>query len=65
MLFADDIVIVGETKEEVNRKLEVWRQTLESGGLKISRSKTEYMACNFAQSSENNGQEVRIGTHES
>ena len=54
MLFADDIVIVGETKEEVNRKLEVWKQTLEFGGLRISRSKTEYMACNFAQSSEDN-----------
>ena len=37
---------------------------MESGGFRISRSKTEYMACNFAQSSEEDGQVVRIGTHE-
>ena len=63
MLFADDIVIVGEEKEEVNEKLETWRQTLELNGLRLSRSKTEYMACNFAQSAEDDEQEVRIGTH--
>ena len=62
MLFADDIVIVGETKAEVNRKLELWRQTLETNGLKLSRSKTEYMACNFAQSADDDREEVRIGT---
>ena len=32
MLFADDIVLVGETNEEVNRKLEIWRHNLESMG---------------------------------
>ena len=35
---------------------------MESNGLRLSRSKTEYMTCNFAQSSEDDGQEVRIGT---
>ena len=40
MLFADDIVLVVETKVEVNAKLELWREALESKGLKISRNKT-------------------------
>jgi hypothetical protein len=31
----------------VNRKLELWHQTLESKGFKISRTKTEYMRCDF------------------
>jgi hypothetical protein len=30
MLFADDVVPVDEIRAGVNRKLELWRQTLES-----------------------------------
>ena len=30
MLFADDVVLVDESKAGVNRKLELWRRTLES-----------------------------------
>ena len=41
------IVLVVETKVDVNAKLELWRETLESKGLKISRNKIEYMKCNF------------------
>ena len=34
-------VLVDETRVEVNAKLELWRQTLESRGFKLSRVKTE------------------------
>ena len=47
MLFADDIVLVDKTRAGVNAKLEVWRQTLESRGFRLSRAKTEYMECKF------------------
>jgi hypothetical protein len=40
MLFADDIVLVDESQAGVNRKLELWRQTLESKGFRVSRTKT-------------------------
>jgi hypothetical protein len=30
MLFTDDVVLVDEIKADVNRKLELWRKTLES-----------------------------------
>ena len=43
MLFADDIVLVDETKKVINAKLELWRETLETRGFKISRTKTEYV----------------------
>ena len=46
-MFADDIVLIGETKEWVNKKLELWRQTLEVRGFRLSRSKTEFMECKF------------------
>ena len=49
MLFADDIVLVAETKVEVNAKLELWREALESKGLKISGNKIEYIKCNFSK----------------
>ena len=32
----------------VNRKLELWRRTLESKGFRLSRTKTEYMMCDFS-----------------
>ncbi|KAF3624282.1 putative pre-mRNA-processing factor 6-like [Capsicum annuum] len=48
MLFADDVVLIDETWVCVNEKLEVWRQTLESKGFRLSRSKTEYMECKFS-----------------
>ena len=47
MLFADDVVLVDETQAGVNRKLELWQQTLESKGFRLSRTETEYMRCDF------------------
>ncbi|XP_060211622.1 uncharacterized protein LOC132639158 [Lycium barbarum] len=62
MLFADDIVLIDETRSGVNAKLEVWRQTLESKGFKLSRTKTEYMECKFSDVTQESGVEVRLGT---
>ena len=46
MWFADDIVICKETREEVEQKLESWKYALERRGMKVSRSKTEYLCIN-------------------
>jgi hypothetical protein len=61
MLFADDIVLVDETRDGVNRKLELWREVLEDKGLRISRTKTEYMECKFSSRGNNEGIDVKIG----
>ncbi|XP_026398640.1 uncharacterized protein LOC113294466 [Papaver somniferum] len=36
--------------KDVEEKLELWRQTLESTGFKLSRTKTEYLKCDFSES---------------
>ena len=55
MLFADDVVLVDESQAGVNRKLELWRQILESKGFRLSRTKTEYMRCNFGGAAQEEG----------
>ena len=49
MMFADDIVICSESKEQVEEKLVSWRYALERKGLKVNRRKTEYMCVNERQ----------------
>ncbi|XP_075086344.1 uncharacterized protein LOC142169047 [Nicotiana tabacum] len=56
------LVLIDETRGGVNAKLEVWRQTLESKGFKLSRSKTEYLECKFSEGMHEEEMEVRIGT---
>ena len=38
MMFADDIVICRESKENVEEQLESWRHALERRGMKVSHS---------------------------
>ena len=49
MMFADDIVICSESKEQVEEKLKRWRYDLERRGMQVTRRKTEYMCVNERQ----------------
>ncbi|KAK3517905.1 hypothetical protein QTP70_027308 [Hemibagrus guttatus] len=51
MMFADDIVICSESREQVEENLERWRFALERRGMKVSRGKTEYMCVNEREGS--------------
>ncbi|KAK3559109.1 hypothetical protein QTP86_004106 [Hemibagrus guttatus] len=51
MMFADDIVICSESREQVEENLERWRFALERRGMKVSRSKTEYLCVNEREGS--------------
>jgi hypothetical protein len=55
MLFADDVVLVDESRTEVDQKLELWRRTLTVKGFRLSRSKTEYMKCDFSATTQEEG----------
>ncbi|KAH1204730.1 Retrovirus-related Pol polyprotein from type-1 retrotransposable element R2 [Glycine max] len=56
MLFADDIVLLGESREELNERLKTWRRALETHGFRLSRSKSEYMECKFNKSRRDDGE---------
>ena len=60
ILFVDDIVLVDESRDGVNTKLERWRDTLEAKGFRLSRSKTEYLHCKFSVSEGEVASEVAI-----
>ena len=49
MLFADDIVLIDETREGVSDELEQCTVTLEFKGFRLSRSKTEYLKYRFTE----------------
>lgn len=38
MLFTDDVVLVDDNRAGINTKLELWRQTLELKGFRLSRT---------------------------
>ena len=47
MIFADDIVLVAKTREEVSNKSDEWREALKGKGLRINRTNIEYLRCDF------------------
>jgi hypothetical protein len=55
MLFTNDVVLVDENRMSVDQKLELWRQTLEAKSFRLSRSKTEYMKCDFSATTQEEG----------
>nr|GEU53273.1 ataxia telangiectasia mutated family protein [Tanacetum cinerariifolium] len=63
LIFADDIVLVSESAEGLNTRLENWRKVLEDNGLRVSREKTEYLRCDFGigEIALNEEVDIRIG----
>jgi hypothetical protein len=59
MLFTDNVVLVYESRTGVDQKLKLWRRTLEEKGFRLSRSKTEYMKCDFSATTQEE-EDVRL-----
>jgi hypothetical protein len=55
MLFADYVILMDESRTGVDQKLELWRRTLETKGFRLSRSKIEYMKCDFSATTQEEG----------
>ena len=56
MLFVDDIVLIVQTTEGLNDKLERWRHILESRGFRVSRLKTEHLHYCFSRREDARGE---------
>ncbi|GJR21612.1 ataxia telangiectasia mutated family protein [Tanacetum coccineum] len=65
LIFADDIVLVLDTPDMLNGRLEQWREMLEDKGLRVSREKTKYIRCDFNRNENHQNKEavIRIGEH--
>jgi hypothetical protein len=61
MLFTDNVVLVDKSMIGVDHKLELWRRTLEAKYFRLSRSKTEYMKCNFSATTQEK-RDVRLNS---
>ena len=48
----------------MTHKIEMWREALETKGLKISRTKIEYMECHFSKSRSIDNEVVKIDNQE-
>ena len=63
-------VLVDETRDGVNTKLELWSQILESRSFRLSRTKTKYLECKFSKQGIRDysivildGQEIPMSSH--
>jgi len=45
LLYADDLVIMAETKEELLERLRTWKHVMEKKGLRVNMAKTEVLEC--------------------
>lgn len=48
MLFAGDIILINETRFEINNKLEFLGEVLKFKSLKFNKTKPEYMVCKYS-----------------
>ncbi|KAL4204408.1 hypothetical protein AMTRI_Chr01g131910 [Amborella trichopoda] len=64
MLFADDIVLIDEIRNNVNTKIELRKDALESKGFRISRTKIQYMECKFSNNKSRDEEVVKTDGHE-
>jgi hypothetical protein len=49
------MVLIDKGMIGVDQKLELWRQTLESKSFRLSKTKIEYMRCQFSGDNSDNG----------
>ena len=46
-MYADDLLLIAESEEELSRKIKLWKVGFESKGLKVNVEKTKVMKCTY------------------
>lgn len=64
MNIKDDVMLIDISKEGVEGKLKLWMNTLEAQGLRISRTKTKYMKCDFRGTAMREDLFIHLNNHE-
>lgn len=59
--FADDATLVSPNLEKLQASMDSWTNVLESNGLKISRTKTEFLHCNFSNTVADTVPQIKLG----
>jgi hypothetical protein len=59
MLFIDNVILMDDSRTEIDQKLKLWRRTLKAKDFSLSRSKIEYMKCDFSATTLEEG-DVRL-----
>ena len=54
MPFVDDMVVVNGIRSEINAKLEIWQDNVESKNFQLSMTKIEYIEYKFSKSRNKN-----------
>ena len=54
MPFVDDMVVVNGISSEINAKLEIWQDNVESKNFQLSMTKIEYIEYKFSKSRNKN-----------
>ena len=45
LFYADDLVLMADTREQLTAKLSTWREGMEAKGLRVNMRKTKVMGC--------------------
>ena len=49
LLYADDLVLMAESKELLMEKLRKWKKGMEAKGLRVNADKTKFMQCKVSR----------------
>ena len=48
LLYADDLAVIAETEEELIKRLNEWKENVESKGMRVNMNKTKVMISAFS-----------------